>query len=96
MKDLIANRLTGRDTDPFMLDNAHTGDAFECLQPVTEDEVRKLLSSMSSKSSLWTLCLPPYLNDTAEYSFPSLHAVKILGATLDSQHTFNKHVQNVC
>jgi hypothetical protein len=66
MKDLIANRLTCRDNDPFMFDNAPTGDAFECLQPVTQDEVRKLVNR-----PLWTLFLLPYSSYAMEFSFPS-------------------------
>ena len=48
---MIASRLIGHVTDPFMFDKMHSGPSLNGLSPVTTEEVNKLIGSMSSRSS---------------------------------------------
>jgi len=93
MKDLIANRLIGRDNDPFMFDNAHTGDAFELLQPATEDEVRKLLGSTSSKSSPMDFVPTSIIKRCSGVSIPLITRLANLSLTDGNFPTLFKHAQ---
>ena len=47
----IAYTLIGQDLDPLLFDQRHEGPCLSQFSPVTDDEVQRLLSSMSSKSS---------------------------------------------
>ena len=51
LKEIITDRLAGIVVNPFAFDRPNTGNPLNCLNPVTDGEVRKLLSSISSKSS---------------------------------------------
>ena len=51
MKDVITSRLTGVTRNPFQFDRSHIGQSLNLLEPVTPDEVFKLLGAMPSKSS---------------------------------------------
>ena len=51
LKSLIVNQLHGHAQDPHVSDLPHVGPALQVLQPVTADEIFKLISSLPGKSS---------------------------------------------
>jgi len=51
MKDVVASRLTGIDGNPFQFDKPYAGQPLNLFEPVTPDEVFKLLGTIPSKSS---------------------------------------------
>ena len=51
MNDIVTSRLAGIIRDPFLYNKPHIGQQLSLFEPVTADEVYKLLGAIPSKSS---------------------------------------------